>query len=202
MRRHLAAAGFASSFAAIACNGVLGLDERTFDPCTQYCDEIQNACVQANAQYQDDASCRETCALLPPGESDDPVGNTIACRYEELKKAIASQTTEAMCPAAGPGGFNRSSQQVCGDRCTTYCELMKSVCAGKSPVADLDLETCLSLCNSVPDNPAYDPTNSDVKDHDDSIQCRMWHLSVATTAADPHCAHADGTSKCDGMLSP
>ena len=182
------------------CNGVLGLEERTFDACTQYCDTIRNDCVQANAQYQDDASCRATCELLEPGESDNPVGNTVACRFEQLNKASSGQSVDALCPAAGPSGFDRSSVQVCGDRCETYCTLMKTVCAGRSPVADLDTEACLSLCNDVPDNPAYDPSNSDVKDHDDSIQCRLWHLSVASTIPDPHCSHADGTTKCDGNL--
>lgn len=184
-----------------ACNGVLGLEERTFDLCTQYCDAIQNSCVQANAQYQDDATCRATCALFEAGDADDPTGNTIACRFDQLKKAEEAGTLDEVCPAAGPGGFNRSSLQVCGNRCETYCTLMKSTCVGKSPVADLDDESCRSLCGDVRDNPAYDPTNSDVKDHDDSIQCRLWHLSVASTAPDPHCSHADGATKCDGNLS-
>jgi hypothetical protein len=204
MRRHLAAFGTAFALVGLAgagCNGILGFDERTFDACTQYCDTILNTCVQANAQYQDAAGCQATCAILPQGSSDEPVGNTVACRFETLQQASETGAVDALCPAAGPAGFNDASQQVCGDRCTIYCELMKQICAGRSSIAELDLETCLTECSNVPDNPAYDPSNGDIKDHDDSIQCRFWHLSVATTAPDPHCAHADGTTKCDGVFS-
>jgi hypothetical protein len=190
-----------SLFAVVACNDVLGFDERTFDPCVQYCDAIQTTCVQKNAQYQDETSCLATCALIEPGDPESPTGNTIACRNEAVKRAQTTQALDQHCSAAGPSGFDGSSQQVCGDRCTSYCELMAQICAGKSDVAALDLENCLTLCSGVPDNPGYDPSNGEIKDHDDSIQCRLWHLAVASTIPDPHCAHADGGSKCDGVFS-
>jgi hypothetical protein len=133
-----------SLFAVVACNDVLGFDERTFDPCVQYCDAIQTTCVQKNAQYQDETSCLATCALIEPGDPDNPTGNTIACRNEAVKRAQTTQALDQHCSAAGPSGFDGSSQQVCGDRCTSYCELMAQICAGKSDVAALDLENCLT----------------------------------------------------------
>jgi len=199
MPRHFAALVLVGC-ALGGCNGILGFDERTFDACTQYCDSIANTCVQANAQYQDAESCKATCALLPPGDSAEPVGNTVACRFETLEQAKDTGAVDSLCPAAGPAGFDDASQQVCGDRCNTYCDLMKTICSGKADIAALDLETCLTECSKVTDNPAFDPTNGDIKDHDDSIQCRLWHLSVATTAPDPHCAHAEGKTKCDGIF--
>jgi hypothetical protein len=190
----------ALSVLLVGCNDVLGFEERTFDPCVEYCDLMETTCTQTNAEYQDEAACLATCALLEPGNVANPVGNTVACRVDAVKRAKETQAFEELCPAAGPGGFNGSGEQVCGDRCSTYCELMAEVCGGLSDVAALDLESCLTLCSNVPDNPAYDPTNGDVKDHDNSIQCRFWHLGVGTTAPNPHCAHADGTTKCDGVF--
>ncbi len=186
--------------ALLACNGVLGFEERTLDPCVQYCDTIQTSCVQARQQYQDEESCLATCRLLPPGTEERKQGNTVLCRLDVASQVEGGDDPALLCPAAGPSGFDALGTQVCGDRCTTYCDLIVEVCSGRSAVADLDLESCLSLCSMVPDNPAFDPSVGDIKDHDDSIQCRMWHLAVATTAADPHCAHADGTSKCDGVF--
>jgi hypothetical protein len=186
---------------AAGCNDVLGFDERSFDPCVQYCDTMLTTCTQEHAQYQDEESCLATCALFEAGDPEKPTGNTIACRTAAVKRAQTSQAFSLECPAAGPGGFNGNSEQVCGDRCGTYCDLMSNICAGKSDVASLDLETCLTLCSGFADNPAYDPSVGEIKDHDNSVQCRLWHLSVASTLPDPHCAHADGSTKCDGVFS-
>lgn len=193
----LAVAMCAASVAA--CNSILGFDERTFDPCVAYCDAITTTCTDAFKQYQSEDICLTTCALLEPGDASSDTGDTVACRQAHVdaasEQAAADRAEE--CSLAGFGGFHLDGSAGCADRCELYCAQMKEVCPSTEP-GSADEEGCASLCLAVPVNPAWTPADATVKDHDNSIECRLWHLANATEGSE-HCAHADGTAKCEGI---
>lgn len=181
-----------------ACNAVLAIEERTFEPCQTYCDTLDTACTGNLQQYQNKDTCLKACALIEPGDFDAPTGDTLACRVKNAELAVNGDK-QKLCTLAGFAGVAAGGVTDCvTDRCKTYCGFMTEVCAGVSTIGN-DFEECLSSCGRTPDNPAWGPEDVNVKDHDNSIQCRIWHLSVATTA-DSHCAHAEGVVKCDGVI--
>lgn len=183
-----------------ACNAVLGIEERTFDACQTYCDTIQAACTGDLQQYQNAETCLGACALFEAGDFDDPRGNTLACRINQALAARNTGEPDLHCPLAGLVGMGPAGEAECvQDQCQVYCEFMTTVCAGSSPLGEF--EECRTDCASVPNNPKFGPVDVKVKDYDDSIQCRSWHLAVATTNL-VHCSHADGSAKCNGMPPP
>lgn len=187
-----------AAFAVPACNAVLGIEDRTFDPCQTYCDTLETACTGDFQQYQNEETCLEACKLIDVGDFEAPAGDTLACRYKNAVDAKTTGEPDVHCVLAGFAGVADGQPGCVANRCATYCELMTTVCAGSSAIGN-DFEQCLTDCGKTPDNPAWGPVDVDVKDHDNSIQCRLWHLSVATTAIS-HCAHAEGVTKCDGVI--
>ncbi len=177
------------------CNAVLGIEER--EPaaaeeelsCDSYCSAVMANCTGAFAQYQSLEVCLATCDLLPLGTEEDTSGNTIGCRAKNAELAASTGELADHCPLAGPG-----SGGSCGDRCQNFCGVFTSVCTA-SAISQVD--ACLTFCNGSRDNPAWSPLDPALLDHDDSIQCRLWHLGNAAQAPDVHCGHADGTTKCE-----
>jgi len=193
----IAAAGLAYvATASIGCNGILGIDERTLAPaddplsCESYCVAVQAGCTGEFAQYQTREVCLSTCALLPLGTAADTSGNTVGCRLHNVQLATDTGERGDHCPIAGPAGG-----ASCGDRCQNFCSVFVPSCIGLSAVADT--ESCLAFCASSIDHPEWNPLVPEELDHDDSIQCRIWHLANAAQSPDIHCGHADGTTKCE-----
>lgn len=206
MRRrlpHHVALAVAAMVSLVACNAVLGIEERTLDPCAQYCETIAANCVDDHRQYQSDDVCLAACARLEAGDAEKTTGNTVSCRLAEAEAAKSDPVEH--CATAGFAGRSPSGDQPCGPLCPNYCELIKSICPGTAP-AKLPAEECESLCLAVPKNPNYTPEDLNIKDHDNSIECRVWHLGVATKdfadglESSAHCAHAEGLVKCDGVI--
>ncbi len=193
-------AGLAYAFAgAIGCNSILGIDERTLAEeagglsCQGYCDAIQASCTEEFQEYQTPEACLSTCEQLALGAAEDTTGNTVGCRMHNVQLAKDTGELVDYCPIAGPVGGGS-----CGDRCDNFCALFVPNCAAFS--AATDTASCLTLCQSSPDNPVWDPRIPEEKDFDASIQCRIWHLANAVLDPTLHCGHADGTTKCDGSL--
>ena len=197
----LAAAALAL-FGAAACNSILGFEERTFNPCAQYCSSITETCKDTFKQYQSEEICLATCALLDPGDGASTEGNTVACRQAHIDAAaeLSQADRGEQCHLAGLAGTFPDGSAGCADRCDFYCSLMAEVCPGTAP-GSADPEDCASLCTAVPVNAAWTAADPDLKDHDDSIDCRFWHLANATDGPE-HCDHADGTVKCEGIATP
>jgi hypothetical protein len=166
--------------------------------CQEYCSTVTRACTEEYAVYGNEAQCLAVCGLLEEGTASDGVGNTVGCR---LNAARDISTEPADCRFAGPGGAG-----VCGDNCDSYCELMSHGCGTDDYKAYWldDLEQCKRKCRGLPDldldgelesdDSRYSALNNNARDHDgDTVQCRLFHASVANTSVGGpagHCWHA------------
>ncbi len=72
--------------------------------------------------------------------------------------------------------------------CTYYCSNILAVCGGDAGLDQYkDLATCTAMCAGIPDDAGFGTQGGD------SLACRMYHLSVASTSsalAAVHCPHA------------
>jgi hypothetical protein len=150
--------------------------------CETYCAQVKANCEGDLAVYASDDICMSTCGAMPVGTLDDVSGNTLGCR--QYHSGAAAMDAATHCPHAGPGGAG-----FCGSNCESYCSLMATVCKGE--YAD-DAE-CMATCETFVDT---EPFSANIKSGN-TLQCRLYHLSVATTD-NIHCGHvgampADGT---------
>lgn len=181
----------------LGCRGVLGIEEREFDStladggdgalsCAAYCAEVAEACTGSHQQYASEEACLKLCKTFPAGTLADETGHTLGCRINAAKEVKATGEVEG-CLAAGPGGSG-----VCGTNCQAYCTSVEALCptqfatfAGK----------CLDRCGDVPDCKDY---QADPLRNDDSIQCRLFHVSSAAVGPGTHCPHTIAVGKCGG----
>lgn len=147
------------------------------DVCPEYCNLVQDVCTADQAQYQSDEICLGVCAALPPGNSDDQLGNSSACR--RFQAVQAAEAPDTFCGAAGPTGDG-----VCGAQCESFCGLATELCTG-----DLaqwpDVPSCIADCMQFPTDVDY---NASVVSGD-SYACRAYHLTVAALDPGVHCPH-------------
>jgi len=177
-----------------ACQSLAGIEDRTYDgesgvqQCKDYCAMAKSLCVSPNQLYASDDVCLATCALMAPGEADEPAGNTVACRKNQL--LLAQQTNEPQtlpgyCANAGPGGNG-----TCGSNCESYCQLYAAACQStetKLGPTQYDQDTCVAKCKGLADKRTFDA----IEDHGgDTVQCRLVHSSTASTNPEEHCVHA------------
>ena len=177
--------GVAVGLALGACQAIAGIEDRQLDPtgggnaaCNNYCDTVMQACTGDNAVYTTRELCMGVCAQLDPGDSLEPVGNTLACRLQEAKSA--AREPAAHCRFVGPGGGGQ-----CGSDCDAYCSLFPKVCPQNAEYKNE--AACLKACAGLTDQNRFDV----VGDHEgDTIECRLVHVSSATVKPKDHCSHA------------
>jgi hypothetical protein len=171
-----------------ACQALAGIDDRTYDPngagpsaqCKAYCALAKDVCTGTSALYATDDTCYGVCKLLDPGDANEPTGDTVACRSNQL--VLAQQTNEPggaadYCAHAGP-----ATNDACASNCTTYCSLFHAACpSGVEP------DDCVGKCGGLEDTGSFD-VNTNY--YDDTLQCRFVHISVATVTPGEHCPHA------------
>ena len=167
-----------------ACQALAGIEDRSYDPsgvaCQNYCALAKQLCIGASELYSTDATCLGVCKLLAPGNSDEPTGDTIACRTHQL--LLAQQTNEPngaalYCAHAGP-----ATNGACAENCETYCALFSAACTDAT-----EPDQCVDKCKGLKDTGSFD-VNTNF--YDDTLQCRFVHISVATVDATEHCPHA------------
>lgn len=141
--------------------------------CETYCATVMQNCTGDHAVYASNDICLGVCGKLPVGASTDTTGNTLGCRTYHAGAAEMDPATH--CPHAGPGGAG-----FCGENCESYCTLVLATCADEFASEDECLDACAKYPTQEPFD-VYDTTG-------DTIQCRLYHVSVATTDAS-HCAH-------------
>lgn len=164
-----------------ACTAFTDTDELVpdeVDPCTQYCNSIQETCVGANAQYSSTSECESACeAFNADGTAGDIDGDTLQCRQSALASAQAGFVEES-CAAAGPTG---SLTCIDEDPCDLYCADAMSVCVEANSIYPSE-EACLQACDrfdfGTPNDTAVD-----------TLHCRVYHLNVARDAPSIHCPH-------------
>lgn len=150
--------------------------------CADYCKAMDDYCTGKNQMYPSKDACLGVCKRLPVGMDRDTKGNSVSCRY-----TFAASHEDGECQNAGPlgGGF-------CGDRCEVYCSLMAQVCSEEFKTFK-DQAGCLKACQAVPYHPPY---SAETEPHENSLSCRMYHLSSATFNPMHHCPHTIGIEYC------
>jgi hypothetical protein len=172
-----------------------GLAPRT--PCERYCEDMDQYCSGADAQYVSKDQCLKTCELYEMGEVGEN-GNTQSCRvkYASRGKYTGGLERSVSCRHAGPAGYG-----VCGSMCEGYCTVMMNVCT-KDVTALYYFETfesCMSDCAALPapEGVLYNVQNPDVFDGG-HLQCRLFHvMSALMVDPEEHCEHALGVTLCE-----
>jgi hypothetical protein len=197
--------------------------------CDDYCGTWAEVCSE---RFPDEfgvetGECRSFCEAMAwePGRFNavsHPETNSIGCRIYHMAAALGSDDNQDLhCPHAGATGGN-----VCGDLCNNYCHIANTICADISfdafldqpAAAELDRarfqatfagqDMCSTWCRGEGRSDPL-PTDGQIGDPEgDSIQCRLYHLVIATNAQTirgrlDHCSHASLTSVpgvCDGPL--
>lgn len=165
----------ALALALAACGGA-SIDP-TDGPCSDYCRLVMRNCTGANLQYSAIDNCEATCATMDVGDQDDTTGNTIECRT--FWAAIAEGDKTA-CGKAGPGGAGQ-----CGTDCESFCAATLSICADELTQPYGSQAECVSACAGFATAPAYTANVID----GDSLACRIYHMTAASTDPDIHCPH-------------
>ena len=202
----------AASSALAACQAIAGIEDRTYvaddagadtdrdagalpsRECSDYCSKSRTVC--GDLLYRTDETCLATCALMPLKGKDT---NSVACRSQELDRAVATdEDLERYCANAGPGGNG-----VCGSNCESYCHLFAQACtndfkkyANLAGEDDDGTAVCVAKCQGLTDTHLYDSTNEG-NYLGDTLQCRIVHTTSSTIDPLGHCAHADlKSTKC------
>lgn len=168
---------------ALACASIAGIGDAELDLCAEYCDTVMRNCRGEFEVYTSREVCERYCAALPPGEPGDETGNSVACRLHHARQIETLGEEVTSCPIAGPGGSG-----VCGEDCEGFCMVRRAVCD-----PELDLDDCQRECADLTDTGGYTTRDQEGA----TVQCRLYHVSAATIAAVPHCAHAAGEPPCD-----
>jgi hypothetical protein len=145
--------------------------------CPEYCTLMQDLCAADFLQYPSDAVCLAVCEAFPPGNPEDQLGNSSACRHFQAVQANEAPAT--FCGAAGPTGNG-----ACGAECESFCTLAIELCTGELAQWP-DVPTCIADCMQFPADVVY---NASVVSGD-SYACRTYHLTVAALDPGVHCPH-------------
>ncbi len=164
-----------AALAGLACGGTEV--DRVANACEDYCVLVMRNCQGAVAQFSDVSTCRATCETLELGAPDDRGGQTIACRT--YWAAIAEGDPTA-CTRAGPGGDG-----TCGTNCESFCAITDALCSDQSVPPYASVAACLAACPGLDATETYDA--SDIAGN--TLACRIYHLTAASTDPDTHCSH-------------
>ncbi len=162
--------------------------------CATLCDELSKNCTKDNTVYVTQDVCMSACADFPLGKITDTTGDTVGCRQYHAG-APASKDPTLHCQHAGPGGAD-----FCGSNCEGFCSLAVAAC-GKTEAEFKDAKTCMATCKQFPDTTDTMPFS--VNDTTgNTISCRLYHVSVATTDPKTHCPHITLKSTPDTCQDP
>jgi hypothetical protein len=166
----------------LACSG--GADpDPVADACDDYCTLVLRNCGGgAAAQYSDVSTCLATCSNMELGTAGTRDGNSIACR---TFWAAAAEGDQAACTAAGPGGDG-----VCGTNCQSFCATTLSICADQANPPYASTAECEAMCAGYDATETFDA--SDLAGN--TLACRIYHMTAASTEPDTHCAHTVANS--------
>jgi hypothetical protein len=169
------------------------------DPCEDVECEEGEVCVDGECEVAGD-ECEDVCDEVSAcPELLDACG-------EVLTGAVNAQCKEACADPDGRGQILAAAGLPCGvvadlaldgfgiknactPECAEYCDRVDDACGGQDVGFDPNSEVeCRLACNEY-------ATNGNLDDRaGDSVQCRIYHASVAQeVAADVHCPHAGVT---------
>ena len=153
--------------------------------CDTYCADVMSNCTGDNAQFGDDTACKAVCATYAAGAAGAMDGASLACRaYHGGAPATSAPGTH--CPHAGPLGGG-----ICGTvECDNFCTIVDAICGKQATPPYASKDACMTACADFPGTGAV-PYNAGAV-AGDSLACRMYHLTVASTSAamaGVHCPH-------------
>jgi hypothetical protein len=147
--------------------------------CSAYCMTLQAACTGANGQFMSMQTCTSSCMNYPLGNAGDQSGNSLACRAYHAMLAQTDPVTH--CVHAGPSGGG-----ACGNPCDGFCSLVVKECATQYPSAS----ACATTCAGFAATPAY----TDNVQTGNSLSCRIYAATLASTMPAAHCADTGSAS--------
>jgi hypothetical protein len=155
-------------------------------------------CTGTNAQYTSNDICKGVCAgFTAPGMLGDTTGDTLGCRIYHAGAAAGNPMLH--CPHAGPSGGDKDPNGTagqCGEPCTAFCSIAMHSCTGANQQFGGSMATCMTACKTFPASPA---PYTDSITSTNTLDCHIYHLSAASTAAGAatHCPHiVPGSSVC------
>jgi hypothetical protein len=158
--------------------------------CEQYCEVVSRACTGELAVYEDKAHCESACELFDVGLSTDRIEDTLGCRLYHSYASL--EAPDNHCPHAGPSGDGH-----CGaDNCESYCALAETACPGPWADAGLTLEQCMTTCSEVDGAERDSGYVSEAAHSGNTIQCRIYHATLAKDDPDA-CDAVFGAAPCD-----
>ncbi|HRI64880.1 MAG TPA: hypothetical protein PK156_11580 [Polyangium sp.] len=159
----------------------------TMTPVEMYCAAIMTNCTGANAQYPSMDSCLSAAEAFPAGMAADTTGDSLACRA--YHSTAAGQDAATHCVHAGPSG---GGDMFCGVTCEGFCDIAMAECPTQWPGPDK--AACMTACGMImSNNMKYNTSFTS----GNTIECRLYHLSVAAqsaTDATTHCPHTAAMS--------
>lgn len=180
----------------LGCRGIIGVEgHELIDKlsCENYCALMKVSCTGENLQYPADSNseadtdeaCMKMCALFEPGTLDDTEKNTLGCRIRVLD-TFGKVDEPELCRSVGPVG-----EGLCGSSCEAYCKSLEALCP--TLFASL-VDDCMTFCGDIANCGGY---VADSARDDNSLQCRVFHLTSASIDATTHCPHAIGVGHCE-----
>jgi hypothetical protein len=149
-------------------------------------------CTTTNAQYASEADCKASCASFPAGTLNDMMGDTLGCRL--YHGGVAKSDPVTHCPHAGVSGGDKDPTDAlpgtCGEGCEAFCDLAILACTGAN-VVYADKPTCMTECKTF----TASATNFSTADQTtNDFNCRVYHLTAASTDPATHCQHIKAVS--------
>lgn len=146
--------------------------------CANYCTTIGTNCTAANLMYSTEANCLATCAFWQPGNANEMVNNTRACRIYHA--GVASGAPALHCKHAGPGG-----DATCGTNCEGFCTLVMGACGTQPTPPYASMGACMTSCATFNVAPPYEASQTG----GNTFACRLYHATAASSNAGLHCPH-------------
>ncbi|HEU0033934.1 MAG TPA: hypothetical protein VFQ53_25070 [Kofleriaceae bacterium] len=143
--------------------------------CASYCGAIQAACTGALAQYESMQTCLGTCEQFAVGTQNDTTGNTLGCRVYHTD--FARQDAMTHCEHAGPSGGTMCGATIVED----FCSIAPTICP-----TQWSANQCGNRASNIPSMGPYS-----INSTGNTIECRLYHLTLATTDPTTHCPHTD-----------
>lgn len=147
--------------------------------CDSYCADAMSHCTGAFQQFPDEASCKAFCATWPAGDAAKHQGDTVACHAYHAG-APAAGDADPHCYHAGPSGDGQCGAKPCDD----FCAAAVKLCAGPQEVWK-DEASCKTDCAGFAASGHGFSTDAKTGD---TLECRLYQLTVAATDPVGHCA--------------
>ena len=160
--------------------GGTGMGGAAAATCDGYCAHVMGNCTGALQQFPDEASCKAFCATWDAGDPGKHAGDTVAC-HDYHADAPAQGSPDPHCYHGGPSGDGPCGASTCDD----FCAAAVKLCTGDQK-AWADEASCLTDCEGFGSNGQGFSTNATTGD---TVECRLYHLTVAATDPATHCAH-------------